>query len=312
MIKVNCSQCGKEFEITSTRFASARCRNSKIFCSKKCRLVNQNAYRYILRQCKECNKEFYPKERNSKFCSMSCAAKYNNRNRLCKTNVERDKVSKSLKIYNAAVKELLGNNEDIDENFVKKYRDEIDNRKSKITKKEIHELFQKRYKNVQRKNYVKICSYCGKEFQVTYKNRNKKCCSKPCADEARKLGARKGGLISSKIQSEVRRSKNEILFANLCKNHFETVLHNEQMFNGWDADVILPDLKIAILWNGKWHYEKIKKGHSVKQVQNRDRIKISEIQKSGYEVYIIQDLGKFNKEFVQKQFEMFLEHCYNK
>ena len=37
---------------------------------------------------------------------------------------------------------------------------------------------------------------------------------------------------------------------------------NSQMysiFNGWDADIILTDLKIAILWNGKWHYEKLTK-----------------------------------------------------
>lgn len=38
------------------------------------------------------------------------------------------------------------------------------------------------------------------------------------------------------------------------------------MFNGWDADIIIEDLKIAILWNGKWHYEKITEKHSVSQV----------------------------------------------
>lgn len=49
------------------------------------------------------------------------------------------------------------------------------------------------------------------------------------------------------------------------------------MFNGWDADIIIPNIKVAVLWNGKWHYEQIKKGHSVKQVQNRDKIKLKEI-----------------------------------
>ena len=35
------------------------------------------------------------------------------------------------------------------------------------------------------------------------------------------------------------------------------------MFNGWDADVILPDLKIAIMWNGIWHYKQVRKNHNV-------------------------------------------------
>ena len=83
------------------------------------------------------------------------------------------------------------------------------------------------------------------------------------------------GRKSAEIQKETRRSKNEIYFFELCKTHFNNVLHNERIFNGWDADVIIEDFKIAILWNGPWHYRKIKSNHSVKQVQNRDKIKIT-------------------------------------
>jgi len=105
----------------------------------------------------------------------------------------------------------------------------------------------------------------------------------------------------------VRRSKNEIYFAELCKQHFKNVLTNKCIFNGWDADVIIEDIKTAILWNGKWHYEKIMKKHSLEQVQNRDKIKLGEIQKLGYKYYIIKDLGKYNPEFVEKEFEKFLK-----
>ena len=62
-----------------------------------------------------------------------------------------------------------------------------------------------------------------------------------------------------------------------------------------------------MLWNGKWHYEKITNKHSVEQVQNRDKIKCKEIYTKGWIPYIIKDLGKFNKNFVQKEFEKFLE-----
>ena len=51
------------------------------------------------------------------------------------------------------------------------------------------------------------------------------------------------------------------------------------MFNGWDADIVIEDIKTAVLWNGIWHYKKITKKHSVAQVQNRDKIKIDEIKK---------------------------------
>lgn len=74
------------------------------------------------------------------------------------------------------------------------------------------------------------------------------------------------------------------------------------MFNGWDADVILLDYKIAILWNGRWHYEQLSKKHSVKAVQNRDRIKLKEIAAAGYEPYVICDMGKFNEAKVIDEF----------
>ena len=113
-------------------------------------------------------------------------------------------------------------------------------------------------------------------------------------------GGRKSAL------SQGRRSKNEIYFAELCHNHFDSVETNEPKFNGWDADIIINDIKTAVLWNGKWHYEKITKAHSLSQVQNRDRIKINEIKKFGYQPYIIIDMGKFDKKFVEEQFRKFI------
>lgn len=75
------------------------------------------------------------------------------------------------------------------------------------------------------------------------------------------------------------------------------------MFDGWDADIILPNEKIAIHWNGLWHYKKLRECHSLLQVQSRDRIKYSIIEKHGYTNYVIQDLGRFNRNFVQNKFD---------
>lgn len=62
------------------------------------------------------------------------------------------------------------------------------------------------------------------------------------------------------------------------------------------------------MWDGKWHYEKITQSHKLKQVQNRDRIKVKEIKKLVYKPYVIKDMGRENKKFVEEQFELFLEN----
>ena len=122
----------------------------------------------------------------------------------------------------------------------------------------------------------------------------------------KKLSA--AGKHSAEIQSKIRRSKNEIYFFELCKKRFNDVKHNEAKFNGWDADVIIEDVKYAVLWNGRWHYEKLKDKHSVEQVQNRDKIKIQEIKNCGYVPYVIKDMGKFNQKFVEEEFEKFINN----
>lgn len=151
----------------------------------------------------------------------------------------------------------------------------------------------------------KICENCGIEFSLTGISKNRKFCNRICYYKSDKLKdfGRKFGLLSSQTQKETRRSKNEIYFFDLCKEKYNEVLSNETIFNGWDADIIITNYKIAVLWNGKWHYEKITKKHSVKQVKNRDKIKIREIKSCGYIPYIIKDMGRENKDFVRQEFK---------
>lgn len=122
------------------------------------------------------------------------------------------------------------------------------------------------------------------------------------------LALHNGGCKGIQHQGDLRRSKNEIEFCKLCEEYFDNVKHNESIFNGWDADIIIEDIKFAILWNGPWHYKQITKSHSVKQTQNRDKIKIKEIKESGWTPYIIKDMGKANKDFVKEKFNEFLKY----
>lgn len=136
-------------------------------------------------------------------------------------------------------------------------------------------------------------------------------CSKKCSviwsrtDEYKQraiIYGSKGGKASATRQS--RRSKNEVYFSELCAKEFK-ITTNEPYFDGWDADVIIHSEKVAILWNGKWHYNQISKTQSLKQVQTRDKIKLSVIEKYGYTPYIIKDMGKYNRKFVEQEFEIF-------
>jgi hypothetical protein len=154
----------------------------------------------------------------------------------------------------------------------------------------------------------RICKNCSKNFYVK-PSKEGVFCSKSCTSTWNNINlgiGRKAGLASVSIQSKNRRSKNETYFAELCKERFNEVKFNEPMFNGWDADVIIEDLKLAVLWNGKWHYEKITEKHSVEQVQNRDKIKLKEIAEKGYGSYVIKDMGKYKKTFVEEKFKEML------
>jgi hypothetical protein len=148
------------------------------------------------------------------------------------------------------------------------------------------------------------CKSCCKPFEYFEKTgQHRKILCRDCWFKIQSERARKAG----KKQNMNKRSRAEILFAELCKTRFTTVLENPKMFNGWDADVVIEKVKVAISWNGPWHYRKIKSNHHLGMVQNRDKIKNDEILNAGYRHYIIKDDGKFSLRFVNSEFTKFIE-----
>lgn len=157
----------------------------------------------------------------------------------------------------------------------------------------------------------KLCLNCNGEIHWS---RHDNYCSDACKEQAHKKRysskefieqCRKAGKIrAANLQ---RRSKNEIAFCTLCEKEFQNVGHNEPIFNGWDADVLLYDFKIAILWNGPWHYKEIFKTgkQTLKSIQNRDAIKLKEISNAGWIPYIIKDVKRRDPDKVQREFDIF-------
>ncbi|MFA6198876.1 MAG: hypothetical protein WC679_00505 [Bacteroidales bacterium] len=130
------------------------------------------------------------------------------------------------------------------------------------------------------------CKFCHKLYIYTKMNKDVSLsfCSKNC------FHIHRSNIAKNTASKTIKRSKQEIELYNLCKNHFTNVTNNTQFFNGWDADILIHDINLAILWNGPWHYQEMKGlQHSLKQVQNRDNIKINEIQKLGWNYIIFED-----------------------
>lgn len=157
----------------------------------------------------------------------------------------------------------------------------------------------------------RYCTVCSAEFILKVGRDQRTICSDICR---KKNQIANGKICGQKSQAaQPRRSKGEMLFYNLCERYFvkDDVLSNKQIFkdtngNFWDADIIIPKYKLAICYNGIWHYEQIGKKHNLKQVQSRDRIKSKIIFNNGYSTYIVKDLGKFDQMFVYEQFHMFI------
>lgn len=152
--------------------------------------------------------------------------------------------------------------------------------------------------------YSKKCPNCNQEY--TTRLLKQICCSRRCnlilRNKTENLCS-KGGKKS--VHSQKRRSKNEMCFFEYCEENFKKVLSNESIFNGWDADIIIEDIKVAILWNGIWHYKKITEKHDLDKITERENRKIIEIKKCGYIPYIIKDMGGFDEEKVEMEWEIF-------
>ncbi len=254
-----------------------------------------------MNKCLNCEKET-----RNKYCNTACQNKHQNSERAnkrygnfkmfiveCNCCQKKIEVSEREKLYPQKEKYYCSISCANKRDHTEETKNKISSSLTKTTKErniliDKHCVFCRKLFNSRRKNQI-LCSH---SCSTSYKNKT--------------LGlASIAGKKSAEVQGETRRSKNEKYFAELCNSYFVNVETNKPIFNGWDADVIIHDIKTAVLWNGNWHFKKITKKHSVKQVQNRDEIKKGEIIKFGYIPFVIEDRGKFNKTFVEEKFEEF-------
>jgi len=248
--------------------------------------------------CEWCKKPLHFEKRNNRFCSSKCCGYLTNKeNPRIYTLEYRKKISAGVKKYNQITgvikKEIIV----ISKN--RKIRQCINCKKTIPNfRKFCSKLCENQFYKVIPHLKESICVVCSKKFEG---------CRLTCSPQCRKVllvrDGTKGGIKSA--SKRVLRSSQEIKLFELLNSKYKC-LHNVQMFDGFDADIIIPDLKLAIMWNGIWHYEKVTKQHSLLQVQKRDEIRISKIIKHGYNYITVKDHN--NKMTPQKAF-ILLEDC---
>lgn len=279
--------------------------------------LSSKSYDKLALECKYCHKVFYKEKKfiqsslkissknKSDFCSVKCGCSYNKQLKgqfseivLCKQCGEKTKkygseIRKTKNSFCSRSCSASYNN--------KKTRS--DKTKNKI--KNSLKLYHKDNKHL-RPKFLKLCScvICNKKFMH---KKQRKTCGNVCLTLLNKMIGIKAGKKSS--QKRVLRSRNEIALFELLSQKYKC-LNNKPIFDGWDADIIIPDLKLAILWNGPWHYRKITKQHSLKQTQNRDKIKTNKMIEFGFSFLIIKDCD--NKMTPEKAFEFILQSVENK
>ena len=168
-------------------------------------------------------------------------------------------------------------------------------------------------------NDPKHCKKCGSI--IPFLKKDNIFCNNKCAGSYNTIGKHHSEVTKNKIKTTmnntikingpyhqsrtyVNRSKNEIKLYELMSTKYEC-LHNVKMFNGRDADIIIPSIKLAILWNGIWHYESVIKNRSMLQVVCIDDYKLRQIHKQGYNFIVVKDHK--NKMTPQKAYEQILE-----
>lgn len=143
------------------------------------------------------------------------------------------------------------------------------------------------------------------------RRKTQQCCNDFCYREYCKKSGRYVRMGKKSAQVQAKRSKNEILFAELLSEKY-SIKTNFKLIDNWDCDIYIKELNLAILWDGQWHRIQISKKQSLKQVQNRDRIKRKLFIEKGINIITINDYGKYNEDFVKTKLNELFEILNNK
>lgn len=141
------------------------------------------------------------------------------------------------------------------------------------------------------RNQIKIeCANCGevvKRDPSHFKKTKNSFCNSSCA-----------ATFNNKLKRKSRRSKIEAKFYDLLVKEFPNldILSNDKtMLDGYEVDVAIPELKLAIEWNGIVHFKPIYGQTKLDNVQGRDAEKLKIASNKNINLIVISDLVSNDK-----------------
>lgn len=141
---------------------------------------------------------------------------------------------------------------------------------------------------------IRYCCLCNKGITTTASQLKKSksgrsFCSRSCSAK-----------YNNSVRQKTRRSKIEIEFANQLSKLFPEL---EFVFNskldGYELDVYIPELKLAIEWNGVVHFQPIYGTEKLKIIQSRDYQKLLVCRSYNIDLVIIKDESS-NREVLER------------
>ena len=137
-----------------------------------------------------------------------------------------------------------------------------------------------------------VCGNCKKTVEtrpsiLSSSKSGKVFCNKSCA-----------ATYNNKLKRKSRRSKIEAKFYNLLVQEFPNldILPNDKtMLDGYEIDVSIPELKLAIEWNGIVHFRPIYGQTKLDKIQIRDKEKLKIATDKNINLIVIPDLVSNDK-----------------
>ena len=142
------------------------------------------------------------------------------------------------------------------------------------------------------------CGFCNKPItkmlsQSKKSKSGKFFCNSSCAAS-----------YNNKLKRKSRRSKIEIKFYNLLVQEFpnlDILSSDKTMLDGYEADIAIPSLKLAIEWNGIVHFKPIYSQTKLDKIQTRDAEKLEIASNKDINLIVIPDLVS-NDKILQQAF----------
>lgn len=164
-------------------------------------------------------------------------------------------------------------------------------------------------RNKLQKQVKRKCENCNLEISVTQSSlfnretrlyHKHKFCSRKCNGiylANQKLGIHDPSNTYTKNRSSLEEFLEEKIRRNLP--YLEIDLNNRSLIDGYELDIYIPEIKLAIEVNGICHFKKVYKNQKLEKMQQKDKYKIEKCKKLGIELIVI----PFIKRLYLKEFE---------